>query len=263
MESERDVFPRPFISGETPSLLIDSHAHLDSPRYTEDRAEMLRRAADSGVGAVLSIGIGEGPAEMHHALEICREFNGQAGMPHLYASAGIYPHSTPDADDAAIAKLDGLLQQPEVIACGEIGLDYYHDGAGHHVQRAGLIRQLEVAELMVSANNYTFSYVNALLATSKAADLHRPDELRKATGLSTEQMARLEREMAAVSQDYKELEMSYGDDMLVLVVAAGFLERLLSKPDIERFLAGRHPEFLENFRAIVLAASLDQTAAAA
>jgi RepB plasmid partitioning protein len=125
------------------------------------------------------------------------------------------------------------------------------------------IRQLEVAELMVSANNYTFSYVNALLATSKAVDLHRPDELRKATGLSTEQMARLEREMAAVGEDYKELEMSYGDDMLVLVVAAGFLERLLSKPDIERFLAGRHPEFLENFRAIVLAASLDQTAAAA
>jgi RepB plasmid partitioning protein len=69
--------------------------------------------------------------------------------------------------------------------------------------------------------------------------------------------------MTAVGEDYKELEMSYGDDMLVLVVAAGFLERLLSKPDIERFLAGRHPEFLENFRAIVLAASLDQSAAAA
>jgi len=125
------------------------------------------------------------------------------------------------------------------------------------------IRQLEVAELMVSANNYTISYVKALLATSKAADLHRPDELRKATGLSTEQMARLEREMAAVSEDYRELEVSYGDDMLVLVVAAGFLERLLSRPDIERFLAGRYPEFLENFRAIVLAASLDQTAVAA
>jgi hypothetical protein len=51
--------------------------------------------------------------------------------------------------------------------------------------------------------------------------------------------------------------------MLVLVVAASFLERLLSKREIERFLASRHPEFLENFRAIVLAASLDQTAAAA
>ena len=87
------------------------------------------------------------------------------------------------------------------------------------------IRQLEVAELMVSANNYTISYAKALLATSKPADLHKPDELKKATGLSPEQMARLEREMAAVSQDYKELEVSYGDDMLVLVVAAGFLDR--------------------------------------
>jgi hypothetical protein len=75
-------------------------------------------------------------------------------------------------------------------------------------------------------------------------------------------MARLEREMAGVTDDYKVLEASYGDDMLVLVVAAGFLERLLSKPEIERFLSTRHPEFLETFRAIVQATSLDQPAAA-
>lgn len=106
---------------------------------------MLRRAKTAGVGAVLSIGIGEGPAEMHHALDLCRQFNGQPGMPRLFASAGIYPHNTPDADDIAIAKLDGLLAEPEVIACGEIGLDYYHEGAAHDVQRTGLIRQLEVA----------------------------------------------------------------------------------------------------------------------
>ena len=126
-------------------MLIDSHAHLDSPRYTEDRAEMLRRCADAGVGAVVSIGIGEGPREMHEALEVCREFNGKPGMPRLFASAGVYPHSTPEMDDAAVAKLDGLLAEPEVIACGEIGLDYYHEGAAHDVQRVGLIRQLEVA----------------------------------------------------------------------------------------------------------------------
>lgn len=125
------------------------------------------------------------------------------------------------------------------------------------------IRQLEVAELMVSASNYTISYARALLATSKPADLHKPDELKKATGLSSEQMARLEREMASVSQDYKELEVSYGDDMLVLVVASGFLERLLSKPEIERFLVSRHPEFLDNFRSIVAATSLDQPSSAA
>jgi hypothetical protein len=125
------------------------------------------------------------------------------------------------------------------------------------------IRQLEVAELMVSANNYSSNYAKALLATTKQVDLLRPEDLKKATGLNAEQMARLEREMASVSHDYKELEATYGDDMLVLVIAAGFLERMISRPEIERFLFMRHSELLEQFRAIVSAASLDQTAAAA
>ncbi len=130
-------------------MLIDSHAHLDSPRYDADREALLIRARQAGVGLVLSIGIGEGPAEMHKALDLCREFNGRrqngASLPQLFASAGIYPHNTAEADEAALAKLDALLAEPEVIACGEIGLDYYHEGAPHNVQRAGLIRQLEIA----------------------------------------------------------------------------------------------------------------------
>ena len=126
-------------------MLIDSHAHLDSERYNEDRAPMLGRAWEAGVGAVLTIGIGEGPHEMHQALDLCRQFNGLPSLPHLYASAGIYPHNTPDADEAALTKLHGLLGEPEVIACGEIGLDYYHEGAPHPIQRRGLIRQLEIA----------------------------------------------------------------------------------------------------------------------
>jgi len=126
-------------------LLIDSHAHLDSHRYNDDREAMLRRALEAGVGAVLSIGIGEGPAEMHLARDLGRQFNGKPGMPRLYASAGIYPHSTTEADQAALVKLDQLLADPDVIACGEIGLDYFHEGAAHDVQRDGLIRQLEIA----------------------------------------------------------------------------------------------------------------------
>lgn len=126
-------------------MLIDSHAHLDSERYAEDRSSVLTRAAAAGVSTVLSIGIGEGPAEMHQARDLCREFNGQPGMPRLYASAGIYPHNTPEADDAALAKLEGLLAEPEVIACGEIGLDYYHEGGSHRIQHEKLIAQLTIA----------------------------------------------------------------------------------------------------------------------
>jgi TatD DNase family protein len=131
-------------------LLVDSHAHLDSDRYTGDLEEILRRTRAAGIGAVLAIGIGEGPAEMHQALDICRRFNrpdrsAGEGMPQLFASAGIYPHNTHEADAVALDKLDRLLQEPEVIGCGEIGLDYYHQGADHATQKRIFVRQMEIA----------------------------------------------------------------------------------------------------------------------
>lgn len=126
-------------------MLIDSHAHIDSPRYADDRELMLRRAFDAGVGAVLAIGIGEQAAGMDGALAVCREFNGRTDVPKLYASAGVYPHNAGEIDDNILAKLDRLLSEPEVIGCGEIGLDYYHEGAAHATQREGLVRQLEIA----------------------------------------------------------------------------------------------------------------------
>ncbi|WP_295224941.1 plasmid partitioning protein RepB C-terminal domain-containing protein [uncultured Brevundimonas sp.] len=124
------------------------------------------------------------------------------------------------------------------------------------------IRQLEVAELMVSANNYSASYARALLITTRPADLVRP-EAKNIPGLNPEQIEKLQRELDAGSQDYHELESSYGDDTLVLVIAAGFLERLLSRPVIESYLAEVHAEMLQTFRSVVSATSLDQTAQAA
>jgi len=110
---------------------------------------MLARALQAGIGAVLAIGIGEQASGMDGALSICREFNprSEAGenFPRLFASAGVYPHNTHELDEDVMSKLDRLLAEPEVIACGEIGLDYYHEGAPHATQREGLIRQLDVA----------------------------------------------------------------------------------------------------------------------
>jgi TatD DNase family protein len=130
-------------------MLIDSHAHLDNERYADDREPMLRRAWEAGVGTILAIGIGEQAAGMSGALALCRQFNAKnesgKSLPRLYASAGVYPHNTPEADQTILAQLDSLLAEPEVIACGEIGLDYYHEGAPKDVQRQGLISQLEIA----------------------------------------------------------------------------------------------------------------------
>jgi TatD DNase family protein len=125
--------------------MIDSHAHLDSPRYDEDREALLQRAYAAGVREVLSIGIGEGPGTMHRALEISREYAGHPQVPKIWASAGIHPHEARLADEAAYAKLDSLLQEPDVLACGEIGLDYFYDHSPRDEQKTVFARQMEIA----------------------------------------------------------------------------------------------------------------------
>ena len=125
--------------------MIDSHAHLDSPRYDKDRDALLERAFAAGVRQILSIGIGEGPDTMHRALEISREYADRPSVPRIYASAGVHPHEARLADDAAYEKLDSLLQQPEVLACGEIGLDYFYDNSPRDIQKSVFSRQMEIA----------------------------------------------------------------------------------------------------------------------
>jgi TatD DNase family protein len=123
--------------------VIDSHAHLDSERFDEDREGMLERAYEAGVRTILSIGIGDGPDTMHRAAELSRAYAGRPGIPQIFASAGVHPHEAQFASDAALAKLDALL--PEVIACGEIGLDYYYDHSPRDVQQTAFSRQMALA----------------------------------------------------------------------------------------------------------------------
>lgn len=124
------------------------------------------------------------------------------------------------------------------------------------------VRQIEVAELLLATNNFTSSYAKALLAATRQGDLNRPEKPKKVGGMTPEQMARMEREMASLNQDFKALEASYGDDVLHLVIASGYLARLIGNPEIERFLQSRHPEILDEFRSIITAASLDQSSPA-
>jgi hypothetical protein len=120
------------------------------------------------------------------------------------------------------------------------------------------MRQIEVAEIMASVCNFTMAYAKALLGATRQADLTNPEKPKKVGGLTPEQMARLEREAAAVNQDFKALEESYGDDVLNLVVASGYVSRLISNAEIARYLEGRHPELLNELRVIANAVSLDQ-----
>jgi hypothetical protein len=122
------------------------------------------------------------------------------------------------------------------------------------------MRQIEVAELMSTANNFTLGYSKALLAATRQADLVHPEHPKKIAGLTPEQMAKMEREMAALQQDFKEVESSYGDDVLHLVIASAYLSKLIGNVAISKYLARHHAELLDQFRSVVAAGSLDQNA---
>jgi hypothetical protein len=72
----------------------------------------------------------------------------------------------------------------------------------------------------------------------------------------------MEREMEALQNDFKTIEASYGDDMLHLVVASGYLSCLVGNKAIRRYLNQHHNELLEEFQAVIAATSLDQSVAA-
>lgn len=123
--------------------LIDSHAHLDF--YAEDREEILRRAYSAGVHTILAIGIGEGPAEMHNALDFAKAPQAP-GFPRVYASAGIHPQEAAQATPEALARLTTLAAEPRCIAVGEIGLDYYHvENPLPPIQKQAFIAQMSIA----------------------------------------------------------------------------------------------------------------------
>ncbi len=126
--------------------LTDTHAHLDFYSETPtERDEVLRRAYAAGVETILAIGIGEGPATMHQALEIAKAASGP-GLPTVYASVGIHPQEAASATSEALSRLASLALDPRCIAIGEIGLDYYHfDNPGIPTQQLAFVAQMRLA----------------------------------------------------------------------------------------------------------------------
>jgi ParB-like chromosome segregation protein Spo0J len=123
------------------------------------------------------------------------------------------------------------------------------------------MRQIEAAELMSAAGNYTASYAKALLAATRQVDLVKADKPKRVAGLTVEQMARMEREMETLQQDVKSVETRYGDDVLHLVIATAYVSKLTANAAINRYLGQNHPELLAELSAIVAAASIDQVSA--
>lgn len=119
-------------------------------------------------------------------------------------------------------------------------------------------RQVECVELMIAANNVTVSYSEALLVATPAARLVDGKKPAKLTGVTHEQMAKMEREMSNLQEQYKIVEQTYGQDVLNLVLAKGYLVKLLECPLALAYLRQHQPDLLDEFESIRELVSLEQ-----
>lgn len=117
--------------------LIDTHCHLDSEPFSEDRDACIARAVSAGVTRMITIGTGAGLAGASRAIGIAEKF------PIVWATVGVHPHNA--ADDFELETLEKLAQHPKVVAIGETGLDFFRDWAPKDKQYATFIAQIEVA----------------------------------------------------------------------------------------------------------------------
>jgi TatD DNase family protein len=118
--------------------MIDSHCHLNADDYRDDVDDVVARAEAAGVHGILVPGIGLDSCE--RALEIA------ARHPIVKVAVGIHPHEALSWSDLAERKIREWVALPEVVAVGEIGLDFYRDWCPFDAQRRAYADQLRLAK---------------------------------------------------------------------------------------------------------------------
>ena len=104
---------------------------------------------------------------------------------------------------------------------------------------------------MVGQNNFTTVFAKALLAATPEANLSIRAKSRWSTAVtSSEQIARMERELASLQSQVKSVEETYGVDNLHLTVAKGYVGKLLGNARVVRWLTQHRQEYLTEFQAI-------------
>src|SRR5229473_3449601 len=112
-------------------------------------------------------------------------------------------------------------------------------------------RQIEAAELLINANNYSVSYAAAILAGTPQAQLADSTTPKRMKGMTAEALARMEGELSRLQQSITSIQDTYGQDHLHLTVVKGYLAKLVGNPKVAKYLEKRQPEFLSEFRTIV------------
>ena len=121
-------------------IFVDSHAHLEMEQFDADREQMLARAREAGIEAIVALGSGTGPGSLDCGIQLAEKHD------FIYATIGIHPHEARLASDADFEEMVQLAKRPKVIAWGEIGLDYFYDHSPREVQQQVFLKQLNLAQ---------------------------------------------------------------------------------------------------------------------
>jgi hypothetical protein len=113
------------------------------------------------------------------------------------------------------------------------------------------LRQIEMAELMVAANNFNGNYARCLLAATPGDQLLDSGKPTDGAGLRPEDRSRIEREVDSVGREFRTLEDSHGRTTLHLVLAVAYIQKLLDNAAIVRRLSSNHGEILAEFQKLV------------
>lgn len=150
--------------------------------------------------------------------------------------------------------LDGICSEAAELLKDQV----FSPKLGDVLRKMKPTRQVECVELMVSANNITIPYAEALLVASPAHLLAREVKPKKIKGVTAEQMLKMEREMSNLQEQYKMVEESYGQDVLNLVLAKGYLTKLLENDEVSRYIRNTQPDVYLEFVNIVETVSLEK-----
>ena len=123
-------------------IFVDSHCHIDGKEFDADRADVIKRASEAGVRALLVVGTGEADdfENFERAVRVAEQYE------NIFAAVGVHPHDAKTFDADAERRLIALARSSrKVVAWGEIGLDFYYDHSPRDVQAEVFRRQIRIA----------------------------------------------------------------------------------------------------------------------
>ena len=117
--------------------MIDTHAHLNDPKFAADLDEVISRARGAGVERIVVCGYDL--ASSREAVEMAARYE------EVYATVGVHPHDARSFDQDALRELEELSRSAKVIAIGETGLDFHYDFSPRPAQIAAFEAHIELA----------------------------------------------------------------------------------------------------------------------